>query len=194
MAAAGFRDVLAYWFGQPDDADFGKPRAVWFNKDAAADAEIRGRFRALHLWAHGGLLNAWDEQAESALALILVLDQFSRQIYRDQPKAFASDGKALALAEKALAACFDRALPPLQRAFFYFPFEHAESSVAQARAVALFEALAAEAPELASFADYARRHREVIARFGRFPHRNTLLGRANTPEEAEYLAQPGSGF
>jgi uncharacterized protein (DUF924 family) len=194
VAAAGFRDVLAYWFGHPDDPCFGKPRVAWFNKDAAADAEIRSRFRALHQWAHGGLLNAWDEQAESALALTLVLDQFSRQIYRGQSKAFASDGKALALAEEALAAGFDQVLAPIQRAFFYFPFEHAESASAQARAVVLFEALAAEAPELANFADYARRHRDVIARFGRFPHRNALLGRANTPEEAEYLAQPGSGF
>ncbi len=194
MAAVGYRDVLAYWFGVPGDAGYGHPRAAWFNKDEAADAEIRSRFRALHMWAHTGLLDAWDEQAESALALTLVLDQFSRQIHRGQPKAFASDGKALAVAEKAIAAGFDQALPPLQRAFFYFPFEHAESLAAQDRAVALFAALAENAPALASFADYARRHREVIARFGRFPHRNAILGRESTPEEAEYLAQPGSGF
>lgn len=194
MAAVGYRDVLAYWFGSPGDPDYGKPRAAWFNKDEAADSEIRSRFRALHMWAHSGLLDAWDEQADSALALTIVLDQFSRQIFRSQPKSFASDGKALTLAEKALAAGFDQALPPLQRAFLYFPFEHAESLAAQERSVALFAALAAEVPELAGFADYARRHQEVIVRFGRFPHRNAILGRENTPEEADYLAQPGSGF
>lgn len=190
----GYRDVLAYWFGAPGDPDFGQPRAAWFRKDAAVDAEIRSRFRALHQWAASGLLDAWDEAPEPMLALVIVLDQFSRQIYRDQPRAFKSDAKALHLAERAVAAGFDRQLPALQRAFLYFPFEHAESPAAQEKSLALFTALAEEGPEFAGFADYARRHQEVIARFGRFPHRNAILGRESTPGEADYLAQPGSGF
>jgi uncharacterized protein (DUF924 family) len=194
MAAIGYRDVLAYWFGSPGDADYGRQRAAWFNKNPEADAEIRSRFRALHQWAKGGLLDAWAENPDSLLALILVLDQFSRQIYRDDPRAFATDSKALVLAETAVAQGVDRQLPPLQRVFIYMPFEHAEDLAAQDRAIALFDTLAAESTELASFADYARRHREVIARFGRFPHRNAILGRTRSAEETADLAQPGSGF
>ncbi len=194
MAAVGYRDVLAYWFGHPGDADYGRPRAAWFNKNPEADVEIRSRFRALHQWAKSGLLDAWAENPDSLLALILVLDQFTRQIHRDDPRAFACDARALALAESAIAQGFDQRLPPLQRAFLYMPLEHAEDPATQERAVALFDELASAAPQLAGFADYARRHREVIARFGRFPHRNALLGRENTPAEREYLAQPGSGF
>ncbi len=133
------------------------------------------------------------------LALLLVLDQFPRNLYRNDPRAWAADAVAQRVALSGLARGDDRQLPAVQRVFAYLPLEHAEDSALQQRSVALFESLLAEAeperrPEFENYLDYARRHREVIARFGRFPHRNAALGRPDTPEEKRYLARPGAGF
>lgn len=182
-------DVLAFWFGPADTA-----RAEWFRKDAAFDALIGERFGALVEQALGGALRDWDGRAESALARLLLLDQFTRNIHRGTPRAFAGDAQALALARALVARGDDAALPPLRRVFVYLPFEHAEDMDAQHESLRLFGALAALDPAMAEFAGYARRHAEVIERFGRFPHRNPILGRMSTPEEAVFLAQPGSGF
>ena len=192
--SAAYRDVLDYWFAPPDSPEHGQARSVWFAGGETADQEIKTRFRAIHMWAATGLLDAWHEQADPMLALVLVLDQFSRHLYRDQPKAFAFDGKALKWAEAALREGFDRQLTPLQRVFLYLPFEHAESLPAQERSLELFTELSSSQPGLEGFLDYARRHHEIIARFGRFPHRNALLGRESTAEELVFLELPGSRF
>ena len=128
------------------------------------------------------------------LAEILLLDQFTRNIFRGQPRAFAGDARALALAQALVASGADRALTTIERWFAYLPFEHAESLPLQDKSVRLFTALAAEDERLADALDYAQRHRDVIRRFGRFPHRNAVLGRPSTADERDYLAQPGAGF
>ncbi|MBI3154992.1 MAG: DUF924 domain-containing protein [Burkholderiales bacterium] len=190
--------MRAFWFG-PDtgagaEAGF---RPEWFRKDPAFDESIRARFgplveRALTLPA--GAPPAWGDAPADLLAEILVLDQFPRNLYRGQARAFAGDARALALALALIARGDDRRLHPVQRLFAYLPLEHAEDLALQDRSVALFSALAAEHTGFADVLDYAERHRDVIRRFGRFPHRNAALGRASTPAEADYLAQPGSGF
>jgi uncharacterized protein (DUF924 family) len=184
-----FREVLDFWFGVPP----GKARAEWFRKDAAFDAGIRARFGALHARAAGGELEAWRGAADSMLALIVVLDQFSRNMYRDDPRAFAQDAHALACANEALARGDDHGLLPVQRQFVYMPLEHSESLADQDRCVRLMESLEAF-EETRGLAEWAEKHRAIVRRFGRFPHRNAVLGRATTPEEAEFLKQPGSGF
>jgi len=184
--------VYQFWF--PPDAGEG-PRRVWFIKDEAFDQQIRERFGALIEQGLAGGLRAWDaEGPRSALARILLLDQFTRNVFRGTPIAFAGDHLALQAAQDMVDADEDLALPPFQRSFVYMPFEHAENMAMQDQAVALFTRLAHAHPALNDSLDYARRHREVIARFGRFPHRNAILGRHSTPEEAEFLLQPGSGF
>jgi len=185
------REVLAFWFGEPPATT---PREVWFRKDAAFDAQVRQRFGATLEAALAGRLGHWDATPAGALALVVVLDQFTRNAYRDTPRAFAGDAPALAAAQALVAAGGDRALAPLQRWFVYLPFEHAEDLGLQRQALQLFGALAAEHPSLADASEWARKHHDVIARFGRFPHRNAILGRASTPEEEAFLAQPGSRF
>jgi len=192
VAAAGpliAQAVLDFWFGDGDAA-----RGEWFRKDAAFDASIRERFGALLERALSGDLPDWQQSPETALARIVLLDQFTRNVFRDTPRAFAGDALALAAARRMVADGRDRALSPLRRAFVYLPFEHAEDLAAQDEAVRLFSELAAEKPELADMLDYAQRHHAVIARFGRFPHRNAVLGRASTAEEIAFLEQPGSRF
>ena len=181
-------DVLAFWFGE--GVDYGKRHKRWFEKNAAVDAEVTARFSGLHgeLAASG----EWLDPARACLARILVLDQFPRHIYRGRPEAFASDALALAAARHALERSYDRALP-VERLFMYLPFEHSERLEDQDRACALCEPLRAF-PETDDAHRYALAHREVIRRFGRFPHRNAILGRENTPEELEFLKQPGSSF
>jgi uncharacterized protein (DUF924 family) len=189
------QEVLDFWFGAPGSAAAGQPRREWFVKDAAFDNDIRTRFGDVIGKALSGGLKEWDAQGpQGTLARILVLDQFTRNAYRNTPQSFAGDALALAAAIKLVEQGFDRALAPLQRAFVYMPFEHAEDASMQARAVELFTALAAEYPGVDDMLDYAHRHRGVIARFGRFPHRNEILGRVSTPEEIEFLRQPGSRF
>jgi uncharacterized protein (DUF924 family) len=189
------QDVLDFWFLPPGAQGHGDQRAVWFRKDAAFDAAIRDRFGALIEQAVGGGLREWDQQGPSGvLARILLLDQFTRNAYRGTPDSFAGDALALAAARQLADSGADQQLTPVQRSFAYMPFEHAEDAAMQQRAVDLFTALAAANPGYDGVLDYAHRHRGVIARFGRFPHRNEILGRASTPDEQAYLAQPGSGF
>jgi uncharacterized protein (DUF924 family) len=190
---AGWRDVHAFWFG-PDAVWRAPPaRAEWFRKDAAFDAAIRERFLGTWARAARGELDAWREEPRGMVALIVVADQFPRNMFRGEARAFATDALALALARDALERAVDRTVWPQERLFLYLPFEHAESLPDQDRSVALFGALAGETgrPDLL---EYARRHRDIVARFGRFPHRNAALGRASTAEEARFLLEPGSGF
>jgi len=183
-----YPDVLAFWFGED-----GKSRAEWFRKDATFDAQIRKRFGALHAEASAGGLASWEDEPRSALALLIVLDQFSRNLYRNDPRAFAQDARALRVAEKLLERGWHRALQPIERQFVYLPLEHAEDLARQDRSVALFEELQAS-PGMEGIAQWAEKHRVVIRRFGRFPHRNAALGRTSTPEEEAFILTPGSGF
>jgi uncharacterized protein (DUF924 family) len=187
-------DVLAFWFGQAGEPDYGLPRAAWFHKDPAFDETIRQRFLPAVEAALAGRLTAWAGEPAGLLALLILLDQFPRNLFRNTAQAFAGDPPACQLAEQALDRGWDRELLPVQRVFAYLPFEHSEVLADQERSLVLFAALAAEQPGYEGYLDYARRHHEVIARFGRFPHRNAVLGRPDTLEEADYLAQPGSGF
>jgi len=186
--------VLDFWFGAPDSPTFGSDRVEWFRKDPAFDEAIRTRFGALIERGLRGELEAWSDTPAGALAQVIVLDQFTRNAYRDTPRAFAGDARALAAARAIVGARQDEALAPFQRAFAYLPFEHAEGIEMQNEAVRLFTRLVAIAPDQASGLDYAQRHRAIIERFGRFPHRNAILGRRSTAEEIAFLKQPGSGF
>ena len=184
------QDVLAFWF-DPDH------EALWFERNDAFDEAIHSRFGALHEAAACGELDSWITLPEGWMALLLVLDQFSRNLHRGDARTFACDAKAQRLALEGIAQGFDERLPPAWRVFAYMPLEHAEDRALQDRSVALVEGLCAAFPGEAVYANYlsyAQRHREVIERFGRFPHRNAVLGRTCTPEELQYLAQPGAGF
>jgi len=206
-AVPATRAVLDFWFLPPGHPGHGRERPEWFRKNEAFDAAVRERFGAdveaafmSPTWRSGtvsaGSTTPDQSSDEELLARILLLDQFTRNIYRDTPRAFAGDTQALTLAETLVAAGRDKNLSPWQRWFAYLPFEHSESLLDQERAVALFAGLRREMQHEAfdSAYDYALRHREVIARFGRFPHRNAILGRASTAEEIEFLKQPGSSF
>lgn len=184
-------EVLDFWFG-PLDAR-GKPRPEWFRKDGRFDEEIRGRFGATHAAAAARELETWRASAESMLALVVVLDQFSRNIHRHDARAFAQDGYARECSEEAIERGLDLGMLPVERQFLYLPFEHSERLEDQERALELFRTLEAF-EETRGLLAWAERHHAVIARFGRFPHRNVILGRASTPEEEAFLAQPGSGF
>jgi uncharacterized protein (DUF924 family) len=190
---AEFSELLDFWFGAPSSPARGRNRKAWFTKDAAFDAEVRGRFLAPFEAALAGKLTRWAATPYGSLALVVLLDQFSRNMFRDSPRAFSADALALATARTTIARGFDCVLRPVERCFVYLPFEHSEELAVQRRSVALFESLAAY-PECASAIDYARRHFEIVARFGRFPHRNECLGRVSTSEELEFLKQPGSRF
>ena len=186
------KDVLDFWFAPDVD-----PR--WFARDDAFDAQVRRRFGTTLEAATRGDLDDWATTPQGWLALLIVLDQFSRNIHRADPRAWAADAKAQALAQAGIARGDDQRLPPLRRLFAYLPLEHAEDLALQQHCVRLFEQLVAqlpheERPPFEDFLDYARRHHDVIRRFGRFPHRNAVLGRRSTPAEQAYLASPGSGF
>ncbi|MBX6321795.1 MAG: DUF924 domain-containing protein [Rhodospirillaceae bacterium] len=188
----GWAEVLDFWF----DAAHAP---LWFKKDEAFDRAIRARFAPLVTAAVDGGLATWEDAAPSCLALLIVLDQFPRNAWRGTPRAYCGDARALAVARRALARGFDRAVPIGQRRFFYLPLEHSEDLADQEESCALFRRLAAEAApaDRASAEEqllYAERHREIIARFGRFPHRNAILGRASTPAEVAFLAEPMSSF
>ena len=186
---ASHLEVLEFWFGAPR----GARRKAWFEKDPAFDARIRERFLPLHEALARGEHAQWLDDAEACLARIVVLDQFPRNMVRGTPLAFATDALALRSARHGLAQGYDRRLLPVERMFVYLPFEHSEVLADQERACELCRPLAAF-PETEDVYRYALAHRDVIARFGRFPHRNAILGRASTPEELEFLKQPGSGF
>ena len=183
--------VIAFWFGwPPHEAD----RREWFQKNDAFDAEIRQRFGAWVEEALQGGLTDWNTTPLAALARIVVLDQVTRNIFRGSARALAGDALVLAAAQALVAAGDDRRLTPTQRRFAYLPFEHSEDLAVQAESMRLFGALAAEHPAQADMLVWARKHQEIIERFGRFPHRNAALGRASTAEELAFLQQPGSSF
>lgn len=185
-------DILAFWFEDPTGQTT-TYRKVWFSKNADFDQEIRDRFLGVYTQAKDGVLTHWQETPHGCLALILVLDQFPRNMFRDQPEAFATDQKALACAQHAIAYGFDEMLPLIQRWFVYLPFMHSESLEMQQQSVELFRQFTND-PDTQSSYPYALKHLEVIERFGRFPHRNSILGRESTFEETEFLQQPGSSF
>jgi len=180
-------DVLNFWFADGP----GTRRDVWFQKSDSFD-EACGALRPAHDAAKRGEMDHWMETAEGGLALLILLDQLSRNLHRGSAEAFAADTRARAVAGSMIARGLDTALTPVQRMFVYLPFEHAEDITDQDRSVALFETLRGRLAD--STIDYAARHRDVIRRFGRFPHRNAALGRTNTPAEDAYLGEPGSGF
>lgn len=186
------QDVLDFWFARGN-------AARWFARDATFDAAIRARFGDTLAAAACGQLDGWADMPAGWLALLIVIDQFSRNFYRGGPQAWACDARAQALATAGIERRMDAALPPLQRVFAYLPLEHAEDFALQRHSVTLFRALvaqasAAERDSFESYLDYAQRHCEVIARYGRFPHRNAALGRISTAYEEAYLAQPDAGF
>lgn len=194
-------EVLDFWFGPPGHAAevAGRQAKLWFGKSPENDRAVAERFSATLIDAAAGKLDHWAATPRGRLALVIVLDQFPHHIHRDRPQAFATDPQALALSLVALDAGEDATLAPVERVFLYLPLEHAESLAMQERSVVLFESLARESDAEArtlfnNFLDYARRHRDVVARFDRFPHRNAILGRPSTPEETEFLKQPGSRF
>lgn len=186
-------EMIDFWFGAPGSQTEGKRRKEWFQKDPEFDRQIQARFLSLYQQGASGDLNSWQDSPRGCLSLILLFDQFPRNMFRGQPQAFATDLKALGVAQRAIAQGFDQALPPVQRQFCYFPFEHSENLAHQHQAVELFASLK-DNPETADSYPYALRHLAIIEQFGRFPHRNILLGRQTTPAEAEFLTQPGSSF
>lgn len=188
------REVLDFWFGEPGSERFGRAWSAWFVRDDAFDATLRDRFGATLAAARRGELDGWQTTPLGTLALIVVLDQVARNLHRGSAQAFAGDARALAAARQLVAAGADRYLPTSHhRAFAYLPFEHDESPQSQLESLRLFEQLADQTGEQ-SYLDYARRHAVIIERFGRYPHRNAVLGRASTDEERAFLLEPGSSF
>jgi len=200
--AARVDAVLDFWFGELDADGQASPavQARWWKKDAAFDAEIRSRFAADHASLMAGSGATWLATPRGRLAYVIVLDQFSRNMFRDTPGMFAADAHALDVALAGIARGDDRALPLAQRVFFYLPLMHSEELAMQERCVELFRQLVDEVPEAlrpaiaAGNLDFAIRHCDIIARFHRFPHRNAILGRESTPQEIEFLQTPGSSF
>lgn len=191
------RAVLDFWFGVPGTAAFGRASERWFKCDVAFDALIHERFGATLAAARRGECDSWQRSPLGALALVIVLDQFCRNTCRGTAQAFAADAQALEVARRLVATGGHLALPtPEHRAFAYLPFEHSESLDDQRESVRLFEALARETGQTGngSYVDFAYRHAAIIERFGRFPHRNAVLGRASTEEELAFLQGPGSSF
>ena len=195
------QSILQYWFGdEADDVRAAEQKyGFWFGKSDTTDHEILTRFESALQQAAHGELDAWKQTAQGRLALIILLDQFPRNIYRNTPQAFAFDAQARVLALEGLENGDDQALRPIERVFFYLPLEHSEDLALQHRCVALYEQLENSVPEsarktFAGFTDYARKHQVIIERFGRFPHRNTILGRESSAEEVAFLATPGSSF
>jgi uncharacterized protein (DUF924 family) len=193
MTGDDWQAVLDFWFGAPGTDGCDEPRPIWFKSTPAFDAELGERFGALHERAASGALDDWAATAEGALALVLLLDQMPRNICRGTARAFACDAKAREIARLAVERGFDAGFPPVRRLFLYLPFEHSEQLADQQEALRLFAALP-DGPRQAAWLKSAAGHHAVIARFGRFPHRNEALGRACTPEEQEFLAGPDAPY
>ena len=174
--------ILKFWFEEID-------QSLWWSKNEAFDQQIRERFAGIHAQAMRCELFAWRKNAEGRLAEIIVLDQFSRNMFRDSPLSFANDSLALALSQEAISMGADQALTPIQRGFLYMPFMHSESLIIHEMAVDLYKKNGIQAN-----LDFEIKHQDIIKKFGRYPHRNKILGRASTGEEIEFLKQPGSGF
>ena len=177
-------DILAFWFEETQPQQ-------WFQTNPDFDALIRDRFSGAYDKAKSGILDDWRKDADGCLALCILLDQFPRNMFRGTPQAFATDAKALVVAKYAISKGFDQVLPPVKRRFIYLPYEHSENLSDQRKCVELFEKMTKDDP---LGYDYAVRHLKVIEAYGRFPHRNKILGRMSTPDEEEYLARPGAGF
>lgn len=195
------KEVLSFWFGEiREEAKYLAGREkFWFGKSAIADAAIREKFGETLKLASDGKLDAWADTARGRLALIVVLDQFSRNMFRETPQAFAQDPRALDLCLKGLDIHDDQMLHPVERIFFYLPLEHAEDLEMQRRSIAGYDYLVSVSPAplkpgMESAKDYAIQHFSIIERFGRFPHRNAILGRVSTPAEEAFLTQPGYSF
>ena len=182
MRTAQSQDILRFWFDECTPAQ-------WWAVDAAFDAQIRERFLPTLQAAAAGELHGWRATPEGRLAEVIVLDQFSRNVWRGTPQAFAQDPMALVLAQEAVLHALHRALTPEQRAFLLLPFMHSESKAVHAWAEQLYRDFAP-----ASNHDFELKHKAIVDRFGRYPHRNAILGRSSTAEEAEFLTQPGSSF
>ncbi|MBG6289773.1 MULTISPECIES: DUF924 family protein [Pseudomonas] len=201
MSAAPWQSLLDWWFGNALDANevAAQRNALWFGKSACQDVDSENRFGGLVRQALDGGLQEWEREPQSWLALILLLDQLPRMIFRDSPRAYAGDARAQQLVRQGLEAGFDRQLPRIERVFVYIVLEHAENLASQNEAVRLYEELQGESSEsekvlFAGYLAYARKHQVVIKRFGRFPHRNAILGRESTVEEVQFLTEPGSRF
>ena len=197
-----WQPLLDWWFGAAGATAAevaASSSALWFGKQDSQDSQVRERFGEQVEQALAGQLSAWQAEPEGWLANLLLLDQLPRMIFRDTPRAFAGDRLARPLALHGLAQGWGQALPPIQRVFAYLVLEHAEDLQLQNQAVQLFQALleqaaSAERELFAGYLDYAERHQRVIARFGRFPHRNQILGRSSSAEESAFLLEPGSRF
>ena len=177
-----YQEVLNFWFKEIEPAN-------WWVKDSAFDNSITEKFLSIHNAAKHCELAPWRETAHGRLAEIIVLEQFSRNMYRDTPQAFACDGIALVLAQEAIAAGTDKALKPVEKSFLYMPFMHSESLVIHEKALALYQANGID-----SNVEFEIKHKEIIERFGRYPHRNSILNRQSTAEELDFLSQPNSSF
>lgn len=177
-----YQQVIDFWFSELE------PK-MWWIKDAEFDANIERRFGRVHRQAMDGELYEWRKSPLGALAEVLVLDQFSRNIFRDKPEAFACDSQALVLAQVAVENQFDEELSVVERSFLYMPYMHSESKLIHEQAIILFTKLGNK-----DNLRFEQRHKDIVDRFGRYPHRNKILGRESTEEEIEFLKQPGSGF
>ena len=177
-----FQDVIDFWFKEIEPSS-------WWTKDTVCDIEIADRFLQVHEAARQCELMHWRKTPSGRLAEIIILDQFSRNMYRDTPQAFLYDGIALALAQEAIALGADKTLTPIEKSFLYMPFMHSESLVIHEKAVALYKANG-----IANNLDFELKHKEIIERFGRYPHRNIILNRESTTEEIEFLSKPNSSF
>ena len=193
-------DILAFWFGELDSAGMCSDtrNKLWFQSNAEGDEQIRGRFGGLVEAAIEGALGHWQDTARGTIALVILLDQFTRNIYRDSPAAFSGDAKALQLARDAVARGDDSGMPAIHRVFLYIPYEHSENLEDQDAGIDCFDRLLEESSrsaeaEITDFRRYMVAHRDVIAQFGRFPHRNAILGRESTSAELEHLKHHG-GF
>jgi len=185
--------LLDFWFGPIGDADRECHRAIWFKSTDQFDAALRREFLSDYEAAAAGALLSWEASAEGALALVLLLDQVPRNIFRETPRAYATDAAACATADRALERGFDQMVPPAWRLFFYMPFHHSENIADQRRSVALFNALPRNPDRRGSLRRYGCPYIEVIERFGRFPHRNEILGRQSTAAEIAFLSRKNSG-
>jgi len=196
MMSAIATDILNFWFDNPTapESEYGQLRRVWFRKHPDFDQQVRDRFLTAYEAARQGHYDDWVQHPRPAVALVVLLDQFPRNMFRGTPQSFATDDQALAVAQQAIAIGHDQAVIPVERLFLYLPLEHSENLHHQQQCVTLIESLVEAAPDLESTLDYSYRHRDVIARFGRFPHRNAMLNRPSTPAEVEFLQQPGSRF
>ncbi len=194
-------EILSYWFGEPEDTvSYSQGRSkIWFGGDAETDRDIRQRYLPLLEKFTKGELDHWKQHPKSALALIILLDQFTRNIYRDQAKAYDFDPQSLQLAKDCVDRGIDKQMLCIERVFVYLPYEHSENIEDQKESLKLFEGILQDAPEdlkqsAESYLLFAKKHYDVVAEFGRFPHRNSLLGRESTNEEIKFLEAKGRGF